>query len=238
MNFSDWSPFQILILQMEREGLVNRTFRRLDASRQQAIVLAVLSEAAEKGPGSINIKEIARRAGVSIGSLYMYFPNRDGLLDFVIELCVRYMVSEFDQYRAYLVSLPLNQGLLAYLTGGVEWSHTQVSMVQFFARAAYHGNTELAERVVTPIATSMRTIVRDMLTAAVERGEVRPDIDLEAASRLVHALTIVVGDSQLLPDLNHYFQITDPDMPIERILEAMIVLFQNGLGLHQEILQP
>ena len=83
-------------MQFEQEGLVTRTFRRLDPERQQAVVHAILEEAGEKGPTAINIKEVARRADVSVGSLYQYFGNRDGLLDFAVALCVRYMVDMFD----------------------------------------------------------------------------------------------------------------------------------------------
>ena len=59
MIFSDWSEFQPYILQLEQEGLVTRTFRRLDPQRQQAILNAILDEAAERGPAALNIKLVA-----------------------------------------------------------------------------------------------------------------------------------------------------------------------------------
>jgi hypothetical protein len=40
----------------------------------------------------------------------------------------------------------------------------------------------------------------------------------------VHSLTISVGDSQLLPYLNAYFQITDERMTSERVLEALLAM--------------
>jgi hypothetical protein len=73
-------------------------------------------------------------------------------------------------------------------------------------------------------------MVRDMLTQAAERGEIRDDVDLEAAARLVHALTIVAGDSQLLPYLNTYFQVIGEDVPPERMLQALTSLVLHGIG--------
>jgi AcrR family transcriptional regulator len=70
MSDTDWQSFQPYISQLEQEGIVTRTFRRLDPDRQEAVFNAILEEAIEKGPASLNIKEIARRAGISIGSLY------------------------------------------------------------------------------------------------------------------------------------------------------------------------
>jgi AcrR family transcriptional regulator len=226
----DWPRIHTHILQLEQEGLVTRTFRRLDPERQQTVINAILEEAAEKGPASLNIKQVAQRADVSVGSLYTYFANRDGLLDFAVELCVRFMRDSFEEFRPYLVALPLREALVAYLVGGVEWGKTQMGLVRFFARAAYHGDSDLTDRVVRPIATIMREMIQDMLTQAAARGEIPEDVDLETATRIVHALMIAVGDGQLLPYLNAYFQVEDEDLPAERMLEALIAFILRGIG--------
>ncbi len=227
---ADWTRIAQHIGQFEQEGLVTRTFRRLDPKRQQAILAALLDEAIEKGPTAINIKLVAKRARVPVGSLYQYFGNREGLLNFAIELCVRYMTDMFEVFRPYLAAVPLRDGLRAYLTTGVEWSQTQVGVIQFFMRAAYQGDPALAERVVRPVAIAMRAIVRDMLARAIERGEVRSDIDLEAATRVINAALIAVGDSQLLSYLNTYFQVTDKKVSAQRITQALVSLIMDGIG--------
>jgi AcrR family transcriptional regulator len=229
-NLTDWAGIQAHILQLEQEGLVTRTFRRLDPERQQAIISAFVDEAIERGPTAINIKRVAKRAGVSVGSLYTYFPNRDKMLDFVVEMSVRFVSDEFNSFRQYLLQPPLREALALYLTGGVEWGKTQTQMVQFFARAAYHRDSDLSERLVRPIATIMRETLHDILRQAAARGEIRSDIDLEATARVVHALTVAVGDSQLLPYLNAYFQIDDEDIPRERTMEALVDLVLHGIA--------
>lgn len=210
--------------------MLTRTFRRLDPQRQQAILLAVLEEAVEKGPASLNIKQVAHRAGVSVGSLYQYFHNRDGLLTFAVEICTRFISGTFNQYRPYLKEMPLADGLAAYLMGGIEWSRTEAGLIRFFARAAYHSDSELSERVVRPIATTMRLMVSDILAAAVERGDLRPDIDFEAVARIIHALMIAIGDSQLLPYLNTYLQVTDETVSSERVFAALFDFILRGIG--------
>src|SRR5512146_1584286 len=124
MSETDWLSFQPYISQLEQEGKVTRTFRRLDPERQEAIFNAIMEEATEKGPASLNIKEIARRAGVSVGSLYQYFPNRDGLLDFAVELCVRSTIALFKEFQPMLAAMPLREALNAYLIGELEWGGT------------------------------------------------------------------------------------------------------------------
>jgi AcrR family transcriptional regulator len=215
---------------MEQEGLVTRTYRRLDPERQEAVLHAILDEAAERGPAATNVQNVARRAGVSVGSLYQYFGDRGHMLAFAVELCARYMVGVFRMGTPYLAEMPLREALEAYLSYGLEWSRTQSSLVRFFARAAYAGEPELAARLVAPVAEAMRRMIAAMLAAGAERGEVRPDVDLDRAARLVHALMIAAGDSQLLPYLNDYFQVVAPGETPETITAAVVDLILCGVG--------
>lgn len=230
MELDDWAQIHTYILHLEQEGLVTRTFRRLDPARQQAILAAILDEAAEKGPSALNIKQVAERAEVSVGSLYTYFGNREGMLTFAVQVCVHIITDAFDQFRPHLLALPLREGLAAYLLGGLEWSRMYIDLVRLFARAAYHGDPELTETLVRPIATLLREMLHDMLAQAVEQGEVRAEVDLEATTRLIHALTIAGGDSQLLPYLNTYFQVVDEEVPPARSAEALVDLVLQGIG--------
>jgi len=55
--------------------------RRADARRNYDKVLAAARDAFAEGGESTALEEIARRAGVGIGTLYRHFPNRQALLE-------------------------------------------------------------------------------------------------------------------------------------------------------------
>ena len=231
MDFDGFTtPLQHYILTLEEEGLITRTFRRLDPDRQQLILNAILDEAVEGGPANVNIKQVAARAGVAVGSLYQYFGSRDTMLSFAVTLCERVISGVIRESAPYLVDLPLREGLYYYVAGGVEWSQTAASMLRFFARAAYQGESDLLERLVEPVAAAMLDVVRMLLEAAITRGEVRPDIDVPATSRVLHALTIVAGDSQMLPYLNRYFQFSGAGVTQQNSLQALLDLVLEGLS--------
>jgi AcrR family transcriptional regulator len=66
--------------------------KRADARRNYEKVLAAARQAFAEGGESTALEEIARRAGVGIGTLYRHFPNRQALLealyvDEVNEMC-------------------------------------------------------------------------------------------------------------------------------------------------------
>src|SRR6185436_4886297 len=55
--------------------------KRADARRNYEKVLAAAREAFAEGGESTALEEIARRAGVGIGTLYRHFPNRQALIE-------------------------------------------------------------------------------------------------------------------------------------------------------------
>lgn len=227
--FSEWSQIHACILRFEQDGLVTRTFRRLDPERQQIIVQAILDEAVEKGPAAVNIKQVARRAGVAVGSLYQYFGSRAGLMSFTTALCVQLLSGAFEQFKPMLAAMPLREALAAYLMGGMEWSQTMQGLIQFYGRAAYTGDPALAETVVRPVAEAMRETMLEILTAARSRGELSPGLDLEAAARAINAWVIALADSQMLPYLNTYFQVVDEAVTFDRVLESALSILEKGL---------
>jgi hypothetical protein len=73
-------------------------------------------------------------------------------------------------------------------------------------------------------------LVKGLLTQAAQRGEIRPDVDIDAAARLVNALMIAVGDSKLIPYLNHYFLIHTDARSTEEMIEELIDFILHGIG--------
>ena len=229
MNEEFTMDFLPIIFELEQKGLVTRTFRRLDPDRQNAVIQAILDEAGDAGPQDLNVKRVAERAGVSTGSLYQYFNNRIGLLNFATELVTRITVQAFDSYRSYMTQAPFEQLLPMYIEEGVNWTKSQPGFARFFGAAAYHGDPQFGQSVVRPIATVLRSMVDDMLHAAVEHDEVRPELDIEAVGRVLHTITIAIGDGLIFPQLMNYYQLTDDDFPRERIYAALTDLVMHGV---------
>jgi len=62
------------------EPLIARP-KRADARRNYEKVMAAAREAFAEGGEATSLEEIARRAGVGIGTLYRHFPNRQALVE-------------------------------------------------------------------------------------------------------------------------------------------------------------
>src|SRR5688500_3966640 len=78
---------------------------RADAQRNRARILDVAAGTfAELGPGAV-MEEIARRAGVGVGTLYRHFPTKDALIGELVA----------DQFRRF------NARAVAALDVGDPW---------------------------------------------------------------------------------------------------------------------
>lgn len=218
------------VLRLEAQGRLTRTFRRLDPQRQWAVMDAITAEAAEHGPGGLQVKRVAARAGVSVGSLYQYFPQRADMLDAAVEVTSGFLVASLDSFVPLLAELPLRDALSAYLSGGVEWSAGRAGPLRFFARAAYAGSPDHARIMVRPVAEAMRRMLRAVLSSAQRRGELRAGLDLETALRLVQLLTTAVGDAELVPHLDDYYLLFDSDHPPARIREDAVDFIVRAIG--------
>ena len=64
-------------------------FKRRKADRPDEIIAAALALFTEKGFAAARLDDIAARAGVSKGALYLYFPTKADMFRAVVEQAVR-----------------------------------------------------------------------------------------------------------------------------------------------------
>ena len=119
--------------------------------RSRAIVQAIVEAGrrllAEEGPRSLTTNHIAERAGVSIGSLYRYFPNREAILAAVYEADTGREVAGLHAAPAWTIdSAPLGEALAAIVDFQLERQRRLLALGQDFYRS-HHGEFLLGPRM-------------------------------------------------------------------------------------------
>jgi AcrR family transcriptional regulator len=152
----------------ETTSLVSRP-KRADAARNFDKVVAAAREAFGESGASTSLEEIARRAGVGIGTLYRNFPNRQALLEavYVDE------VEDVSRSAAELEQLSPWEALSGWLHRVGDYLTTKhalaAEMLDYMDRDA-------------PLFQACRTILFDagepLLARAQEAGVVRGDVEL------------------------------------------------------------
>lgn len=167
-------------------------FRRRKADRPGEIVGAAFAVFAEKGFAAARLEEIAARAGVSKGALYLYFETKEDLFRAVVEqaiapniLAVRAMIAAHPGPIADLLHLVPERIAMLLETlpvGGV------VKMVIGEA-----GNfPELARVWHDRLVAHALGALADAVAAAQARGEVKPGDPRTFAVQLIAPLLVGV----------------------------------------------
>src|SRR5580765_7380682 len=95
-------------------------WRRLPEERPKQILDAALAVFGERGLSNARLDDIAKRAGVSKGTIYLYFPNKEELLRAVSRLIVVAKI-EIGEHVAATSTVTATESLTRIMRGMFEF---------------------------------------------------------------------------------------------------------------------
>jgi len=157
---------------------------RADARRNYQRLVAAAGEAfAQRGADDVSLEEIARRAGVGIGTLYRHFPTRQALL----EAAYRDQVEALEARAAELIE---SDSPAAALT---EWLTALVA----FSKAKRSLTTGMLDSdLLSACREVLHGVTETLLARAQQAGAVRADVQGADVMRLTHAVSLAADMGQ------------------------------------------
>jgi AcrR family transcriptional regulator len=160
---------------------------RADARRnRQRLIEAALAAFAEHGADDASLDEIARRAGVGIGTLYRHFPTRQALLEAVYRSQVEALCARADEYSAQVEDASATDALARWLEALVAFAATKRNLTISMMSSLGGKNAE----VVSSCSAMVREAVVPLLARAQQAGEIRPDVDVSDLLKMSHAISV------------------------------------------------
>jgi AcrR family transcriptional regulator len=130
-------------------------------ARSQATVEAILDAAArvlvERGYAATNTNLVAERAGVSVGSLYQYFPNKDSLITALHDRHSRQMNEVINEAFDRSMELNFDDALTTLIEGLVE-SHRLEAGLHRVLEMQLAGHEDLDSHAKADAAISKRIV--------------------------------------------------------------------------------
>jgi AcrR family transcriptional regulator len=159
--------------------------KRADALRNYEKLVAAAREAFTEADRSASLEDIARRAGVGIGTLYRNFPTRGDLVEAVYVDEVEALSRSAEE----LAPLEPWEGLTAWLERFVGYVATKQALAdELFAVA------ERDAAVFAGCRSMLHTAGAPLLRRAQEAGVVRPDVTIDEVVRLVGGIAKIPAD--------------------------------------------
>lgn len=158
---------------------------RADARRNRDRIIATATEAfAARGPDAY-LEDIAREAGVGIGTLYRHFPTRDALFVAVHRAEITRVAERAGEL---LGQHPPGRALELWLGEFLDFMQAKQGMAEVFRSVMSAGDNPFLD---------LRAEVADAagrLLAAAQKGSARPSADAFDLMTMVHGISLATGD--------------------------------------------
>lgn len=165
-------------------------WRRLPEERPRQILDAALSIFAERGLANARLEDIAKRAGLSKGTIYLYFPNKEELFREVVRHTVIANLEQAEQDLAAEGS-SVAETFARFVRGFWSFAASPAYTAIFrLVHAELHSFPDLVQFYFDEAVTRSRLFIQRLVERGIATGEFR-EIDPAVAARMLSS-TIVM----------------------------------------------
>jgi AcrR family transcriptional regulator len=167
-------------------------WRRLPEERPKQILDAALAVFAERGLAAARLEDIAKLAGVSKGTIYLYFANKEELFRGVVRSTVIEFIERgeaaFEQHRDPMRALDL------WMEGHWNWVRSSTfPAMHRLVNSELRDFPDLAAFYATEVVGRAQRLVCEILERGMETGVFRR-MDASVAARMLSALFVTHGN--------------------------------------------
>ncbi|HEX4250983.1 MAG TPA: TetR/AcrR family transcriptional regulator [Pseudonocardia sp.] len=183
--------------------------------RSREMVARIIDAAArvltEHGYDGASTNRIAATAGISSGSLYQYFPNKDAIVTAVLERFSDQLVARIDAQLAATMTMSWRDGGRALLAAQFEVFEQNIGPLRtIIERVPQLGGTDSLGALQRRLADLTR------LYLVANRDQFRPDLDVQAA------VWIMV---EVSAQLAIRYLVAPPPIPREQVIDELSGMF-------------
>jgi AcrR family transcriptional regulator len=193
--------------------------QRRKEARPSELTAAALDLFVEKGFAATRLDDVAARAGVSKGTLYLYFDSKEALFKAVVEEAVVPLLLAAKQQMAEFEGPSVD--LLRRLIFGW-WEQiggTRLAGIPKLIISESQNFPEVAQYYHDQVIVRGRALFRTALQRGVEQGEFRP-LDIESAIDVILAPLLMLGIWR--HSLNSCGRTTDPEIYLQTHFDLLV----------------
>lgn len=155
---------------------------RADSLRNRELLLTAAKAAFTETSAEAPLEDIARRAGVGIGTLYRHFPTREALIAAVYAREIQQLAASAD---SLLAQRSAGEALGAWLDLLIDYMATKRVVAPALRADPGEGSKLYADSGATILSTLQR-----LTDAAHAAGDIREDIGFEDILRMMSGLSV------------------------------------------------
>ncbi len=150
------------------------TFLNISAQKREKILSVATREFSENGFENTNINLIAKKAGVSVGSLYKYFDTKRELFLTVVQAGIRQLEQTLE--FVYQSDEPILAKLESVIRS-IQRTSRDSELIRLYGGISAQENADLAREIARDMEGVSARIYKELIRQGQARGEIRADID-------------------------------------------------------------
>jgi AcrR family transcriptional regulator len=180
------------VMRMPKTKKAAPKWRRQPADRPDQILKAALQVFGECGLANARLQDIAARAGVSKGTIYLYFPNKEELFREMIRHTAIAAIARAEEEVAQGIASPKSQ-LIGFMRGYWAFVRSPIfSTLHRLVLGELHQFPDLAKFYADEVVARGQRLLAGIIRRGIDDGEFR-DLDPLVAARMLVALTVMNG---------------------------------------------
>ncbi|MES1200408.1 MAG: TetR/AcrR family transcriptional regulator [Pseudomonadota bacterium] len=160
----------------------NPRWRRRAEARPEEILEAALAEFTEKGFEAARMEDIARRANLSKGGVYLYFESKEALLKALIEAKIAPIAQNAQMIAAAGAADPINALKMLVRAAAHRFADPKVFAVPRLVISISGRFPEITAHYRAKVVDVARAALESLIAAGVAKGQFR-DVEPRAAVR-------------------------------------------------------
>lgn len=207
------------------------TFRNLPEDKQERILDGALSEFADKGYARASLNRVVASLGISKGSIFQYFSDKSGLFSAVFDFAVERVKNHLRQVREATRGQDVFSRVRTSLVSGMTLIRDNPRLFQLYLKVVFEGDVPFRGRLLSSIRLFSREYLLDLLSEGVAAGELRDDLDLEAAVFVLDAVLerFLIAQSVTGLDAGLGLYHASPQ-DAAALADKLVALLRRGLG--------
>lgn len=189
---------------------------RADAKKNYDLLITVARDVVLERGANASLRDIARKAGVGLGTLYRHFPTREALLEALLRTGFDALTARADELEA---SDSPDQALVSWLREVVAVARSHRGVIASMVAAIDDPNCALQASCVTMRSAGARLLARTQAA-----GLARTDIDGADLFALVGALAWLGDQPSLEPRAEHLFGVITDAILTNRMRDVVTAL--------------
>ena len=199
-------------------------FRRRAEARPDEVLDAALDLFIEKGFASTRVEDIAKRAGLSKGAVYLYFPSKEKILEGLVRRAIIPIADHVIGFAQSYEGDPRTIITMVLKMLAVRLSDPRLLAIPKVIIRELMGFPELAEMYRREVLDKVIPVVIALIRRGIDEGYLRP-VDPELTVRSI------VGPVMLHLAMNEIFGLQPKDgLAIDRLIDNHLTILFDGLS--------